>query len=143
MKRIRTIIVLLFFSVTANAQTTYVFSNDRGMSTEFMRSVFITIVLCIICGFILSLIRLILNDQLKRKMLEKGVPGEVIASMLPRKNELTIAIKWFSVLVAVSAGLLIVTATAPLGMHSIAIMTFCVALGFLGFYIWAKRLKDL
>lgn len=142
MKRTITILASFFLSIAANAQTTYVLSRDRDVTTEFMRSVFATIVLCIICGFILSLVRVILNDQLKRKMLEKGVPGEVIASMLPRKNELSIAIKWFSVLMAISLGLLIISLTAPLGIHSVIIMTVCVALGFWGFYLWAKRLKD-
>lgn len=142
MKRSISILLFLFFSIIANAQPTYILSNDRGITTEFMRSIFATIVLCIICGFILSLVRIILNDQLKRKMLEKGVPGEVIASMLPRKNELTIAVKWFTILMAISIGLLIISFTSPLGIHSIIIMTVCVALGFWGFYLWAKRLKD-
>ncbi|BAV07584.1 hypothetical protein [Filimonas lacunae] len=141
MKRTITIIALLFFYIAANAQTIYVLSRDRGITTELMRSTVATIVLCIICGFLLALTRIILNDQLKRKMLEKGVPVEVIANMLPQKNELVIAIKWFSVLMSISVGLLIICFTPPLGIHSILIMTVCVALGFLGFYAWAKRLK--
>lgn len=142
MKPIIILIVLIFFSKTVNAETVYVLSHDRGITTELMRSTVATIVLCIISGFLLSLTRIILNDQLKRKMLEKGVPVEVIANMLPRKNELTIAIKWFSVLTAISIGLLIISFTPPLGIHSIIIMTACVALGFLGFYVWAKRVKN-
>ena len=74
-------------------------------------------------------------------MLEKGVSGEVIAQMLPPKNELTIAAKWISILTAISVGFLIISFLPP-GIHSITIMVACVALGHLGFYFWAKRLKN-
>jgi hypothetical protein len=141
MKRIITSIALLFYSIAANAQTYYLFPRDRGITTELMRSTVATIVLYIISVFLLSLIRIMLNARLKHKMLDKGVPAEVIADMLPRKNELTIAIKWFSVLIAISIGLLIIS-FFPLGIHSVIIMCFSVALGFLGFYLWAKRLKN-
>lgn len=141
MKRTITIIALLFYSIAANAQTYYLFPRDRNITTELMRSTVITIVLYMISAFILSLIRMILNHQLKNKMLEKGVPGEVIANILPRKNELIGAIKWFSVLMAISVGFLIISFFPP-GIHSIIIMAFCIALGFLGFYLWAKRLNN-
>ena len=142
MKRIITIIGSLIFSVSVNAQTTYVISRDRGITTELMRSTVATIVLYIITAFLISLVRIILNDRLKKKMLDKGVPVEVIANMLPRKNEQVLAIKWFSVLIAISLGLLIINFTTPLGLHSIIIMTVCVSLGYLGFYLWAKRLNS-
>jgi hypothetical protein len=142
MKSIITIMAFLFYSIAANAQTYYLFPRDRGITTELMRSTVATIVLYIISAFILAVIRMILNARLKNKMLEKGVPAEVIANMLPRKNELTVAIKWFCVLMGISAGLLIISFTIPLGIHSIIIMTVCVALGYLGFYLWAKRLKS-
>ena len=142
MKRITTIILLLIYSISVNAQTTYVISRDRGITTELMRSTVAIIVLYIIAAFLISIVRIILNDRLKKKMLDKGVPVEVIANMLPPKNEQVSAIKWFSVLMAISLGLLIINYTTPLGVHSIIIMTVCVSLGFLGFYIWAKRLKN-
>jgi hypothetical protein len=138
MKHIITITALLFFSVAANAQTTPLF--PRGINTELMRGTFATIVLYIISAFILAVIRIVLNDRLKKKMLDKWVSVEVIDEMLPRKNELTLAIKWFCILIAISVGLLIISLTPPLGIQSVAIMAFCVAMGFLGFYFWAKRL---
>jgi hypothetical protein len=141
MKRIITFIALFFYSIAANAQTYYLFPRDRGITMELLRSTVVTIVLFMISTFLLSLIRIILDHRLKNKMVEKGVPGEVIANMLPRKKELTIAIKWFCVLIAISAGFLIISFFPP-GIHSIIIMTFCVALGFFGFYIWAKRLNN-
>jgi len=141
MKSIIIVTALLFYSIAAKAQTYYLFPRDRNMTTELMRSTVAIIVLYIISAFLLALIRIILNHRLKNKMLEKGVPVEVIANMLPRKNEQIIAIKWVSVLIAISVGFLIISFLPP-GIHSIIIMTVCVALGFLGFYLWAKRLNN-
>lgn len=141
MKSIITIAVLLTYAIAANAQTGSFLPGDNEITRELLRSTVATIVLSIASGFILSLIRIILNDRLKKKMLEKGVPGEVIANMLPRKNELTSAIKWFSILTAISVGLLVISFFPPAGIHSVIIMAFSVALGFLGFYYWAKRLN--
>lgn len=141
MKRIITIMALLFFSLAANAQNYYLFPRDRGITTELLRSTVATLVLYIIISFILSMTRMVLNNRLKNKMLEKGVSGEVIAQMLPPKNELTIAAKWISILTAISVGFLIISFLPP-SIHSITIMVVCVALGHLGFYLWAKRLKN-
>lgn len=74
-------------------------------------------------------------------MLEKGVSVDVIAQMLPPKTERTIAAKWVSILTAISAGFLIISFLPP-GIYSVIIMTVCVALGHLVFYVWAKRLKN-
>jgi hypothetical protein len=141
MKRIISIITLLFYSITAGAQTYNLFPRDRGITTELLRSTVATIVLYIIASFIISMTRMILNDRLKKKMLEKGVSGEVIAQMLPPRNELAIAAKWISILSAISVGFLIISFFPP-GIHSVIIMTACVALGHLAFYLWAKRLKN-
>jgi hypothetical protein len=112
---------------------------DKEISSEFMRSIIIITLLFIFSSFILSLIRLILDSRLKRQMIEKGVPPEVIINMLPRKNELGATIKWFCLLTAISVGLLIITLSLPLGIHSVVIMGFCVAGGLLAYYFWAKK----
>ena|ERR1044072_1753635 len=141
MKRIITIIAFLFLSIAANAQNYYLFPRDRGLTTELLRSTVATIVLYILASFILSMTRMILNNRLKNKMLDKGVSGEMIAQMLPPKTELTTAAKWVAILTAISVGFLIISFLPP-GIHSIIIMTVCVALGHLAFYLWVKRIKD-
>lgn len=141
MKRIITIIALLVYSLAANAQTYNIFPRDRGITTEIIRSTVATTVLYIIVSFIISMTRMILNDRLKKQMLEKGVSAEVIAQMLPPQTERTIAAKWVSILSAISVGFLIISFLPP-GIYSVIIMTVCVALGHLVFYVWAKRLKN-
>ena len=141
MKRIITIIALLFFSIAAHAQTYNIFPHDRGITTEIIRSTVATTVLYIVVSFIIAMTRMILNDRLKKQMLEKGVSVDVIAQMLPPKTERTIAAKWVSILTAISVGFLIISFLPP-GIYSVIIMTVCVALGHLVFYFWAKRLKN-
>ena len=141
MKRIITIITLLFYSIAANAQTYNIFPRDKEITTEIIRSSVATTVLYIIFSFIFSMTRMILNDRLKKQMLEKGVSIDVITQMLPPKTERTMAAKWVSILLAISVGFLIISFLPP-GIYSVIIMAFCVALGHLVFYLWAKRIKN-
>jgi len=52
------------------------------------------------------------------------------------KNQI---IKWFLVLTGLGLGLTIISMTLPLGIHSMAIMSFSIALSFLGYYVFTKR----
>ncbi|GEP92002.1 hypothetical protein SAMN05660909_04168 [Chitinophaga terrae (ex Kim and Jung 2007)] len=139
MKRTISILTFSLLSCAAKAQSNTYLMGDKEISSEFMRSIIIITILFIFSSFILSLIRLILDSRLKKQMIEKGVPPEVIINMLPRKNELGTTIKWFCLLTAISVGLLIITLSLPLGIHSVVIMGFSVAGGLLAYYFWAKK----
>jgi len=43
------------------------------------------------------------------------------------------------VLTCIGIGLLIIDATLPLGIHSVAIMAFSIALSFLGYFMYIRR----
>ncbi|NSL90985.1 hypothetical protein [Chitinophaga solisilvae] len=137
MKRIINITGLLGCSLTAGAQTQI----PGEQQPELMRSAVAVIIIYLVASFILSLIRILLDDRLKKKMIEKGVPGEVIANMLPRNNHLIAAVKWICILVAVAAGLAIIS-NYPLSIYSVIIMAVSVALGLLVYYFWAKRIRN-
>ncbi|WPQ62335.1 hypothetical protein SIO70_28655 [Chitinophaga sancti] len=139
MKKIITTIMLVA-PVSVFAQSP-LFPANSELTTELLRSTVATIVLFIASSFILSLLRILLNNQLKKKMLQKGVSEEVIANMLPRKSEQIAAIKWFAILTAIALGLTIITFFPPIGIHSVIIMAVCVALGFLGYYFWVKKIE--
>lgn len=142
MKRIISILLLSAPAITANAQENSYLMGDKEISGEFMRSLVIITILFIFSSFILSLIRLILDNRLKKQMIDKGVPTEVIINMLPKKNELTSTIRWFCLLTAISVGLLLIALFLPLGIHSVVIMGFSVAGGLLVYYFWAKKTAD-
>jgi hypothetical protein len=50
-------------------------------------------------------------------------------------------IKWFSIFAAIGIGLTIINYALPLGVHSLAIMSFSIAAGFLGYHLFLKRSK--
>ena len=92
--------------------------------------------------FILSLLRRVLDYRIKNRILDKGVPEEIASSILRSDTEQAsdINFKWFSILTGMGLGLTVVSFTSPLGIHSLAIMSFSVALGFLAYHQYRKRL---
>ena len=92
--------------------------------------------------FILSLIKMKLDARFRDKLIDSDRSDETIRQLLmpaerERKNE---AFRTMAILGGVSTGLVLVYATQPFGFHSLAIMTFCLALSFLGYYFYLQRI---
>jgi capsular polysaccharide biosynthesis protein len=91
--------------------------------------------------FTLAVFKRIMDYRIKNKIVEKGIPENIASSILqtsPNENR-NINIKWFALLTGLATGLTIIYYTLPLGIHSLAIMAFCIAAGFLGYYFFLKR----
>ncbi len=143
MKKIFAILSFMAVSFAANAQNDFNPFLDKELFQEMLRSVVVLILLYLFTTFILSLIRVRLDNRLKKAILEKQTPENIIAQLLPKnKNEQFGAIKWFSVLTAIGIGLLVVSLFQPLGFHSVIIMVFSVAIGFLGYYFFIRGLNN-
>lgn len=89
---------------------------------------------------ILSVIRRWMDYRLKNKLIDNGLSESVIHSILQdgeirNKNS---NIKWFAILAGLGTALTIINYTLPLGIHSIAIMTFSVSLSFLLYFFYLK-----
>jgi hypothetical protein len=94
----------------------------------------------IIFNVFITFAKIVLDHRLKRRLVDKGVSDTIIESILKpapvdTKNQV---IKWFIILAAASAGLFIVNSTLPLGIHSLAIMTGSLAVGFLAYFVFLK-----
>ena len=50
--------------------------------------------------------------------------------------------KWFAMLAGTGVGLTLVNYTMPLGVHSIAIMSFSIAASFLGYYLFIRKTRE-
>lgn len=90
--------------------------------------------------FILFIFKMLLEHSIKRKIIEKGISEELAASVLSTKttdNQFDNS-RWFMVLAALAIGLILVWYTSPLGIHSLAILAFSLALGFLAHYLFIK-----
>jgi len=136
MKKIITTVTLLFGAIAANAGDGF---NDQVFSA--CAGIFIMITLL---GFILSFLKQILEHRLKNRILDKGIPENLVTTLLQPKNvdEKNTNIKWFAILAGLGAGLLVVYYTQPLDIHSLAIMAFSISLSFLGYYFFTRRKKN-
>jgi hypothetical protein len=144
MKKTVAILVVLGSFITANAQSYYSPFEDRDFDREIISAAGILIGIFLFTSFFLGIIRLILDGRVKRKMLDKEVSENVVEKYLQPTNtdSKSIAIKWFFVLVCIGLGLTIINLTLPVGIHSIAIMSFSIALSFLGYFYYVKRSEN-
>jgi hypothetical protein len=139
MKKTTTSIFTIAIATTASAQ-----SNDSPLLTRHspILEVLGTIALvAIVMFFILEMIKYLMNYRLKNKIIDKGVSGELASSLLRiDPNEVkNVNIKWFAILAGIGTALLIINYTLPLGLHSLAIMAFCLSASFLGYYLFLRK----
>jgi hypothetical protein len=121
----------------ANAQNT----NAPVIDKEIFNICATIFVVGLFMIFILAILKRMMDFRLKNKIIEKGVPENVALSILQTnpKDDRNINIKWFAILAGLGAGLTIIYYTLPLGIHSLAIMAFCIAASFLGYFFFLKQ----
>ena len=144
MKKIITISSALMIAITASAQGNFYVLNDRDFDRDVIQIGGTLTGIFLISSFILSFIRVVLDSRVKRRMIEKGVSENIVEQFLqPTKTDgKSTAIKWFFVLASIGLGLTIINLTLPVGIHSIAIMAFSIALSFLGYFYYMKRSEN-
>jgi Na+-transporting NADH:ubiquinone oxidoreductase subunit NqrB len=104
----------------------------------------ISFLIYLIGNILLTFLKIVLNHRLKGKMIEKGASDSVVAQLLQtdqKTNKFT-ALKWSVVLGSIGIGLLLVQQFPPFGIHSLAILSFCVSAAFLAYYFLIKRTDD-
>lgn len=104
----------------------------------------IIFIIIMVMAFILIFLKKILEHKLKNKMLDKGVPETLVASILqkdPNSGKHN-SMKWFFVLLGIGIGLCIVNYTLPLGIHSFAIMALSISMSFLCHYFYLQRYSE-
>lgn len=104
----------------------------RVVSTIFVVGLFMI--------FILGILKRIMDFRLRNKIVDKGIPENVVSSILQTnpKDDRNSNIKWFAILTGLGTGLTLIYYTLPLGIHSLAIMAFCIAASFLGYFFFLK-----
>jgi hypothetical protein len=144
MKKRLSFAIVLLMPLVLSAQDNYHFSEGNSFSRQLFEIPATLLGAYIFVYFIISIVRLILDNRLKFKMIEKGVSDKVVEQILQptRTDALGQALKWFLVLAGIGVGLGIVSATRPFGIHSIGIIAFCLALSFLGYFLYMKRSEN-
>ena len=141
MKKIFITPIVLLAGFAASAESGFENFRDREFNFDMLHTVAALAGIFLVTSFILSITRIFLESRIKNKMIEKGVSETVVGQFLQpgRGDGRHVAMKWFLVSACVGLGLVMENLTMPLGLHSIAIMAFSVALGFLGYYFYIKR----
>ncbi len=141
MKKIIAVITILFFSVTANAQDS-AGHIPQGMTTEiFVRTFAILLLFSVGSFFVITIVRLILDHRLKTKIVARGVPENIVAQLLDtgKTQFQNNAFKWFVISCSLGAGLFLASFFQPLGLHSLIILIFSIAAGFLAYFLYLKK----
>ncbi len=138
MKKITTVAALILAATPAFAQ-----GPDESIlnQPEVFRVVSTIVAVILFMIFILTIIKRYLDHRLKNKIVDKGLSENIAASVLQSNphEDRNSNIKWFLLLAGLGAGLLIVNYTRPLGIHSIAIMSFSISASFLCYYFFIKQ----
>ena len=143
MKKIVVLIAVMVLGISARA----VAGNDNfgGIDTDLITKVLgMAFLIYLIGNILLTFLKIILDYFLKNKMIEKGASESVVSQLLQtdtQSNRFT-ALKWAVILGSIGVGLLLVSQFPPFGIHSLVIMTFCVAAAFLAYYFLLKRAAD-
>jgi hypothetical protein len=137
MKKILSIAATMATPFVVNAQN----NNNTSIDKEIFNACAAIFVVGLFMIFILLILKRSMDYRLKNKIVEKGIPENVISSILQKnpKEDRNINIKWFAILTGLGAGLTIIYYTLPLGIHSLAIMAFCVAASFLGYFFFLRQ----
>lgn len=94
--------------------------------------------------FILAMLKHLMNYRIKNRIIDKGISGDLADSILRSdlKEEKNQMIKWAFLLGTSGAGFTIIYYSMPLGIHSLAILCFSTAAGFLGYGIFLRNRKE-
>ena len=125
----------------ASAQSPAVPALDANAVDIGRHVVFPAIALFLLGAFILGAIKLVLNYLLKNKILDSAtVSASVVERLLPGpQDEQNKVVKWVALLLSTGTGLAVCNWYLPLGLHSIIILLFSTALGFLAYYLFLRR----
>src|SRR4249919_1909136 len=137
MKRIFGIIMVLVAPLAGIAQDVIHLPAGESVDRGFANMVGTIVVLYIVVNFILTMVRSIQDHRLRTRLIEKGVSDKIIEQFLQPtiSDAKTQILKWCLIFFGLGFGLALVSRTAPLGIHSFAIMSFSFALSFLAYYL--------
>ncbi|MGI4862696.1 MAG: hypothetical protein ACRYFZ_02150 [Janthinobacterium lividum] len=124
----------------ASAQSAPVLALDANVLELAHHVVFPAIALFMLGYFVLAAIKLVLNYLLKRQIVAASVSESVIERLLPGpQDEQNKVVKWVALLLSSGAGLALCNWYLPLGIHSVVILLFSTAFGFLAYYLFLRR----
>lgn len=132
-------------SIFLAASTPFLVSAQNGSSTYIDKEIFNVCASIVVIGllmvFTLAMVQRILDNRLKNKIVDKGMPentGLPFFKANPAEHR-EASIKLMLIFAGLGVAFTLIHYTLPLGFHSLAIMAFCIAASFLGYYFFLKK----
>ena len=137
MKKLFALSAVLLSSIMVNAQD----GGHMEINMELARGIMLLVFTYLLSSFVLAVIRQLLDSRLKHKMVDKGVSDEVVSQFLKPANKDTrsYVMKWCLIFLSMGIGFALINVTQPLGIHSLAILSICIAFGFLAYYFFVTK----
>lgn len=116
-------------------------TNGIYIPTIIIRTSMILLLFWGVGGFLLAIVRVLLNYRLKSKMISMGIVGDEAEKMLQSgivaKDQ---AMKWFFLLLFAGIAFMII-GCLPFGWFSVGILAFSLALAFACYYFYLNKRK--
>ena len=133
-------LLLLFCLATWEASAQGTGTLGPVFDEDLSPKVFVIIGLFLLCNFVLAAIKLILNYLLKKQIVATAPPESIVERLLPRpQDEQNKVVKWVALLLSTGAGLALCSQYLPWGLHSVVILLFSTAFGFLAYFLYLRR----
>lgn len=132
--------VLLLTNLVVKAQQDLPDPGNKILPDKYFEIAIVLIAAWVAAAVLISLIKIILDNRLKVKMIEKGFPDEIIKNVLSadKSENKKRAFKWFLIFSGIAAGLFI-SLLFPAGIISIGIILLTTALSNLIYYFYLRK----
>ncbi len=123
-------------------------AQDNNSNPEALRQIIVNgtvvVVIYLISTFIIKAIKALHAYRLKNKIVENGVPDNIAEQLLQPDGDETKnqAIKFFLILFNAAIGFFLIGYFEPTLMITLAIMSLCLALSFLAYFIYIKQFNN-
>jgi hypothetical protein len=142
MKKTIVFLSLIIAGISASAQSAPEPLLDRSLVFDIINICGVLSVVYLISNFILQMTKRNLDYRLKNKIIDKETPESIATQILQptdKKEDRNFILQWVFVLAGIGTGVTITNFTRPVGLHSVAIIVFCVAAGFACYYLVTRR----
>jgi uncharacterized membrane protein len=143
MKKVLMLTAILCGTIVAYAQDKPEPLINREFIFDVVHILATLLVIYLLCSFVLQLVRSNFDYRLKSKLVERQTEENIVAQLVrPDKvNPLNTVMQWVCTLFSIGVGFVLIQISLPFGLHSLAIMAFCVAGGLGLYFLYARRAK--
>ena len=131
---------LLFRLATWEASAQGTGTSVPALDEDLVAKVFLVTGFFLLCNFVLSAIKLLLNYLLKKHIVMAASPESIVERLLPGpQNEQHKVVKWVALLLSTGTGLALCSRYLPWDLHPVIILLFSTAGGLLAYYFFLRH----